>query len=260
LQALVDQLKNFGKWGDDFASMIERWNYEVRLLDIEDPAQKFQMLVKYAKQYLGVDLPTEIEDGFEKVKKLLDSLGAGSTFKEAWESAFGMAFPLDLTEEQLRELIELYQESLKEMKDWREETAGEIASATSEESVAFTRTKQITYRQAEEMTLALWSTNDLTRSIYNLLNARLTGEAIVVQAPASEEPATAPEWPGLNDIITKLNLYVTNCYVSTQNALVDVIKANVYIGGTTFVPDTYGGMIYKESDRVLRSKGEPWPI
>jgi len=260
MQALADQLKNFGSWGDDFASMIERWNYEVRLLDIEDPAQKFQMLVRYAKQYLGVDLPTEIEDGFEKVKKLLDSLGAGSTFKQAWETAFGTAFPLEMTEEQLRELIELYQESLKEMKDWREETAGEIASATSEESVAFTRTKQITYRQAEEMTLALWSTNDLTRSIYNLLTARLTGEAVIVQQPAGEEPASAPEWPGLNDIITKLNLYVTNCYVSTQNALVDVIKANVYIGGTTFVPDTYGGMIYKESDRVLRSKGEPWPI
>jgi len=260
MQALADQLKNFGKWGDDFASMIERWNYEVRLLDIEDPAQKFQMLVRYAKQYLGVDLPTEIEDGFEKVKKLLGSLGAGNTFKQAWETAFGTAFPLEMTEEQLRELIELYQKSLKEMKDWREETAGEIASATSEESVAFTRTKQITYRQAEEMTLALWSTNDLTRSIYNLLNARLTSEGVTVQQPAGEEPASAPEWPGLNDIITKLNLYVTNCYVSTQNALVDVIKANVYIGGTTFVPDTYGGMIYKESDRVLRSKGEPWPI
>ena len=47
---------------------------------------------------------------------------------------------------------------------------------------------------------------------------------------------------------------MTNCYVSTSNALVDVIKAQVYIGSTSFVPDTYGGLIFQESDRVLKAR------
>ena len=256
INVIRDQLLNFGKWGDDFISMIERWNYEISVLDIEDPVEKFQRLVRYAKQYLGIDLPTEIEGGFEKVKMFLDSLGAGSNIKDAWLAAFGMPFPLELTDEQLRDLIELYRESLKEIKEWREETAAE-AVQSEEESVAFTRTKQITYRQADEMTLALWSIDTLTRDIYNLLNARLTGESIIIHEPA-EEPTSQPEAPNWQDILNKLNLYVTNCYISASNALVDVIKAQVYINGTAFAPDTYGGLIYQESDRLLRSQGVAW--
>jgi len=257
INVIREQLLNFGKWGDDFISMIKRWNYEIRVLDIEDPVEKFQRLVRYAKQYLGIDLPTEIEGGFVKVKMFLDSLGAGSNIKDAWLAAFGMPFPLELTDEQLRDLIELYRESLQEIKEWRDETAEAESAAATEESVAFTRTKQITYRQADEMTLALWSIDSLARSIYDLLYARLTGEAIVVQPPAQEPESSsgAPDWQA---ILTKLNLYVTNCYISTSNALVDIIKAQVYISGTTFVPDTYGGLIYQESDRLLRSQGVAW--
>ncbi len=260
LAVIREQLEAFGKWGDDFTSMLERWNYEVQVMDIEDPVEKFQRLVRYAKQYLGIDLPTNIEDGMAKVKMFIDSLGAGATIEDAWRSAFGMAFPLEMTAEQMRELIALYQDSLGEIKEWREETAAEAAASVEEESVAFTRTKQITYRQAEEMTLALWSIHDLVRNIYTTLSMGLAGQPMIIpEEPVGPTTTPANQGPDFSEIISKLNLYVTNCYVSTSNALVDVIKAQVYIGSTSFVPDTYGGLIFQESDRVLRSQGTAWP-
>ncbi|HOX87856.1 MAG TPA: phage tail tape measure protein [bacterium] len=255
---LDEALDNFGKWGDDFAGMIQRWNYEVQVLNIEDPIEKFQRLVRYAKQYLGIDLPTEVEDGMAKVKMFIESLGAGVGIEDAWRSAFGMALPREMTAEQLRELIELYQDSLGEIKEWREETAAE--ATVDEESVAFSRTKQITYRQAEEMTLALWSIHDLVRNIYSTLSIGLAGQPMTIpEEPAGPTTTPANQGPDFSEIISKLNLYVTNCYVSTSNALVDVVKAQVYIGATSFVPDTYGGLIFQESDRVLRSQGTAWP-
>ena len=179
MQALTDQLKNFGKWGDDFVSMIERWNYEVQVMDIEDPVEKFQRLVRYAKQYLGIDLPTNIEDGMAKVKMFIDSLGSGATIEDAWRSAFGMAFPLEMTAEQMRELIALHQDSLGRSRNGGRRQRQRAASV-EEESVAFSRTKQITYRQAEEMTLALWSIHDLVRNIYSTLSIGLAGQPMTI--------------------------------------------------------------------------------
>ncbi len=255
LALLNDQLANFGKWGDDFTSMIERWNYEVRLLDIEDPAEKFRLLAKYAKQYLGIDLPDNIEEGFSAIRTFLDSLGSGKSIKEAWLAAFGTPFPVNLTEEQLRELIELYKDGLQDIKDWQTEQATE-GTKTEEESVAFTRTKQITYRQADEMTLALWSIDTLTRNIYKLLDARLSsGSNSGGTAPATGTDGTPVNWA---DLISKVNLFATNVYVSTQNCIVDVIKAQVYLSGITFEPTAFSGLIYQESNRTLRSQGASW--
>jgi TP901 family phage tail tape measure protein len=250
---LNDQLANFGKWGDDFASMIERWNYEVRVLNIEDPAEKFKMLVRYAKQYLGIDLPTEVEDGLAKIRLFLESLGTGANIKDAWQAAFGMAMPTSLSEEQLRELVEAYSEALIAMQEAAEETASSTTK-TEKESVTFTKTKQITYRQADEMILALWSIDDYARKMLKVLTDRLTGySAGNVTLPVGTEVKI-----DISDLISRLNIYATNVIISSQNCIVDVSKAEVFLSGATFNPATYSSLITNESTRVLRSQGLAW--
>jgi len=249
---LNDQLANFGKWGDDFASMIERWNYEIQVMNIEDPIEKFQMLVRYAKQYLGIDLPTEVEGGLAKVRLFLASLGAGANIKDAWQQAFGMPMPTSLSEEQVRELVAFYSEALIAIQDAAKEATG--TTKTEEESVAFTKTKQITYRQADEMILALWSIDDYARKMLKVLNDRLTGSGVGnVTLPTGTEIKL-----DIGDLISRLNIYATNVIVSSQNCIVDVSRAEVFLSGATFNPATYSSLITNESTRVLRSQGLAW--
>ncbi|HOT98872.1 MAG TPA: phage tail tape measure protein [bacterium] len=258
VEAIREQLLNFGKWGNDFTSMIERWNYELQTLNIDDPVEKFQRLVRYAKQYLGIDMPTEIESGFAKVKMFLDSLGAGSNIKDAWQAAFGMAMPTSLTDAQLRELVQTYMDAIQAMQEAATEAAKNTgATKTEEESVAFSKTKQITYRQADEMTLALWSIDEYARKIFKVLNDRLTG-GIIGSGGSVTWPAGTEIKVDISDLISRLNIYATNTFVNSQNCIVDVSKANVYLSGTSYNPETYSSLIANESTKALRSQGLAW--
>jgi len=253
--AEIDKLiANFGQFSDDFAGVVDQWNFTVSTLNIEDPAQKLSIFVDMFKKKFGVELPRATEDALAKIKLFtgyLDQInpatGQAYNILDAFKSAFGMDLPAALTGQDARDLVEQLNNLIR----------GTIVdsgtkSTKGEEMIAFTKTKQITFRQADEMVLALWSLDQYVRSIYGLLN-EYVAQGKFTEAPYRGGNSYEKE---INNMVASLNVFATNVTVQATSAQVNIQTGWVKIGGSSAAgPELASAMVGESYNKKLRSSG-----
>jgi len=181
IDAIQEAIDNFGTFADTFSDDMRRFTLVVNLLDVKDPIDKLRRLIKI----LGIDLPQSADEGLAAMKRFADSISEGKTIAEAWGMAFpNIQLPENLSPDQIRKLMEIYVNLLRGISE-ETVTAGEAINKRQEQ-LALTRTKQITYRQANELVTGIWSIDLRLEQIYNLLQGSIQARTAIPEAAVFE--------------------------------------------------------------------------